>query len=243
MGGAIGEGSSDVIPVWSYWEGRRPPWIELCLRTIRAHIPDVQILTKQTWGDLYTGALTQSIDAQRPNVKSDFIRAWCLANIGGIWIDADAIVFRDVRPIWEHLGASDFVSYRRAGGMLCSALIAADCESRIAADYLGYMIDRLRPADRLGPKALGPSLIGRAVRANPTAKLHCLPPRLVHQMHGRRWGRDPRLVAPAESWSPAAEAYTCMLTHKALGCMRRWSMRKILASDTVAGACYRRALR
>jgi len=235
-----------MTPVWTYWEGPKPPWIRLCLRTIRRHIPAVQILGPRCFRDLYDeiDVPWATITAQRPNVKSDFLRAYLLHSVGGIWIDADAIAFRDVRPIWHLLDAADFVSYRRAGGMYCSALIAAEPDSPIAAEYYGQMVDRLTRANgRLGRQALGPTLLGKACRSLPHARVARIPPRLVHQIHRRGWGRAPQLWQPAGTWAPPDDAYTCMLTHRALGPLRTWPARKLLRSDTVLGASFRRALR
>jgi len=239
----------EVPPVWTYWEGRQPPWIQLCLRTIGRNIPGVQVLRPQCFRRMYDNAHVPwpVIKRQRPNVKSDFIRAWLLHTIGGIWIDADAIVFRDVRPIWELLApgeeGADFVSYRRAGGMLCSALIAARADSAIAAAYYETMVERLQAnPGRLGRQALGPTILGRVHRTMPDVPIACIPPSLVHQIHKRRWGRAPRLARRADAWQPPDDAFTCMLTHRALGPLKTWSRRRLLRSNTVVGACFRKAL-
>jgi len=231
--------------VWTYWEGPRPPWIHLCLKTIQRNIPGVQVLRPRCFRRLYDAVDVPwpVLKKQRPNVKSDFIRAWLLHTIGGIWLDADAIVFRDVRPIWQLLENADFVSYRRAGGVLCSALIAGRPNSKIGAAYYRTMVQRLNSnSGQLGKMALGPGILGRAHRSLPDVPMACIPPRLVHQIHSRGWGRAPKLWQAAETWEPPADAYSCMLTHRALGPLKTWTRRRLLRSDTVLGACFRRSL-
>lgn len=233
------------VRVWSYWEGPRPPWIRLCLRTMRRNIPGIEILGPPCWAQLYDGidVPPEILNAQRPNVKSDFIRAYLLHSIGGIWIDADAIVFRDVRPIFELLQDREFVTYKRARGMYCAALIASQPSSRVAARYYATMVKRLNESEgtQLPRMALGPQLLGQACRSLKIRPAF-MPPRLVHQVHGRGWGRAPRLWQPAGTWEPDADAYCCMLTHQALGPARRWRIPRLLRGDTVVSACYRRAL-
>jgi len=232
--------------IWTYWEGPRPPWINLCLRTIERNIPGVEVLTPESWAAMYDGrdVPRETLDRQRPNVKSDFIRAWLLHHIGGIWIDADAIVFRDVRPIWTRLDrGGDFVAYRvaRPNPQLCTALIAARTESRIGEAYYGAMLAKLKLSSgrRLRTLELGPRVLIRARRDRRNAKLALIPTELVHPIH---WRRRAMLLEPAGTWTPDAEAYCCMLTHRALGPLRQWPADELIGSDTVAGECFRLAL-
>lgn len=157
-----------TVRVWTYWEGPKSAWIELCLESIVKNIPGVEVLTPESWSELWTETdktLIDSFNRQRPNVKSDFIRSWLLANIGGIWIDADAIVFRDVRPVYDRLTKRDFVAYRVGppSVQLCSALLAGDPQSVIGAKYHQYMVDKLLSTKRrVGTIALGPNVLRRA---------------------------------------------------------------------------------
>lgn len=224
--------------VWTYWEGPRPAWIDLCLETQLRNIPALELLTPDTWSDLYRGPLREQLALQRPNVISDYIRAWLLAEIGGIWIDADAIVYRDVRPITHRLQHNDFVAYRvgRPAPQICTALIAARQNGPIAERYLELMESRLARGGRLSSLALGPRILWRARH---WGKLALIPTPRVHPIH---WKHKDRYLAPASTWSPARDAYCTMLTHRALGDLRTATREQILASDTVAGACFRRAL-
>lgn len=229
--------------IWTYWEGPRPPWINLCLRTIERNIPGVEVLTPESWAAMYDGrdVPRETLDRQRPNVKSDFIRAWLLHRIGGIWIDADAIVFRDVRPIWGRLQTADFAAYRvlRPNPQLCTALMAATPNSRIGERYYRLMVAALADGRRLATLAIGPRVLMRARRETPEAELALAPNRLVHPIH---WQRAKLLRARAGTWRPDPEAYCCMLTHRALGPLRQWPADELIGSDTVAGECFRLAL-
>jgi hypothetical protein len=231
------------VPVWSYWIGRKPPWIELCLETLTRNVPDIRILDADAFRSMYRGEVPwDTIALQRPNVQSDFVRAHLLHTIGGVWVDADCIAFRDVRPLYDHLEHADFVAYRK--GRFCSAIIAGNPDSKIGKTYYDLMTNHLtaNPDRQLGRNRLGPRLIGIARRANMDMPIHLIPPEIVHQVHPHGFGVAPRLQLPVGTWEPPDDAYTCMLTHRALGHMRSWSRQKLLESDTVAGACFRRAL-
>ena len=239
---------SELSPVWCYWEGPRPPWIRLCLRTIEQHIPGVNLLTPQTWPAWRKDAFGKRLDRQRPNVKSDFIRAHQLYHYGGIWIDADAIVFRDVRPIMHRLRRWDFVAYKvgRPAPQMCSALIASRAGGDVAAAYLSLMERQLRAVGqgKLGRLSLGPRLLPRAAKiaGKPIA---LIPTKRVHPIH---WYKKQRLWEEATDEEHAKyfrgnpEPYCCMLTHRALGAMKQLSAEQLLQTTTLASFLFRKAL-
>ncbi len=86
-------------PVWQYWEGPKPPWIEACHATVRAHAADVRLLGPEEF-DALRGDADRDIDLSALHVchRSDYIRAFLLAKYGGLWIDSDAIVMQDLTP-------------------------------------------------------------------------------------------------------------------------------------------------
>ena len=117
-----------LLPVITYWEGPRPAWIDLCLKTAARHVPNMEIFTAWKWRQIYDESLGpwERIGRQMPNVQSDLLRAWYLFTFGGIWMDADCIVFRDFAPLAAPLDAGkDLIAYQVGINELCSALIGA----------------------------------------------------------------------------------------------------------------------
>lgn len=92
--------------IWTYWEGRRPPIIDLCIRSIQRHNPETYVVGPD---DLKSLGVPKSIMDLKPKVShahfSDCLRYWLLHTFGGIWIDADCIC---TGPLdWEDLGSRD----------------------------------------------------------------------------------------------------------------------------------------
>lgn len=226
--------------VYSYWTGPQPDWIGLCLDTLRRNSSGAQVLTADVWHDRYHGDIPiDAILAQRPNVQSDILRAWLLLTAGGVWVDADCIVWRDLSAVANWLGQYDFVAYRAAGnGGICSALIAARPTSQIAARYWQLIGEKMADGKRLPTLAIGPKLLRRAMLDVGLAKVHFLRPQWVHPLHWRKADKLRSRGAPRVH----PRAWCWMLTHQSLGPMGGWSRKQILASDTWAGALYRRAL-
>jgi len=220
-----------------------PPWIGLCLDTMRRNIPGVEILTRRQWREMYDyrDVPADKLAKQLPNLRSDFIRAWLLKTYGGIWTDADCIAFRDVRPIWQHLDDADFVAYRIGPPrrMQCSALIASRPGGKLIEAYYAAMVAKLNNhCCRLPRLALGPTLLANTIRRT-RARVHQLPHEMVHPLH---WIHKKRHLMKPGSVRVRDDAYCFMMGHMSLGAAREWSADRLRESDTVIGEMFCRAL-
>jgi len=239
-----------MMHVYSYWEGPKSPWIELCLETLRRNVPGIKILTPGDFRVMYHGHCDVRFawfDKQRPNVKSDFIRAWILYNFGGIWVDADCIAFRDLRPVADLMKApANYVAYTVGRGQFCTALQAAKRKTKIGQFYLEGMVGRLNSGRKLAPVALGPPRL-RYASKKADAWPAMIPTPLVHPAGWIRWGADPRLTAKATDRQhrrrlKRRNPFCYMLTHRAPGEARSATRDVILKSDWFIGYLFRRAL-
>jgi hypothetical protein len=91
---------TEPLNVWTYWEGMRPPYIDLCLRTMARACAESGVSFRQLGADsvdqfLKPGVLHENyriLTAVGPKVSA--IRAALLAYHGGWWWDADTIALR-----------------------------------------------------------------------------------------------------------------------------------------------------
>lgn len=234
--------------VFSYWEGKQPDWIKLCLESLRRNVPGIEILTPSTWAEIWTEKdqqLRMWLDFEKPNVKSDYIRSWLLSHIGGIWVDADCIAFRDLRPIGDMLTDHDMVAYRvgQPAPQLCSALIASNAGGQIATQYHEIHRNKLKQAagTKLHRLALGPISLAAAKR-QASASFGFIPARLVHQIHwiARKQSQLDYDSAMHGDLVPT-DAFCCMLTHRMLGPIRVHEADRIMAGPSVASEMFRRS--
>jgi len=79
------------VPVWTYWEGKRPPIIDLCLESITRHNPAARVLDPKTIRELGGGHVLEATEGLLPAIRSDLIRFWLLKTFGGVWIDSDSV--------------------------------------------------------------------------------------------------------------------------------------------------------
>ena len=116
--------NSQKIPkyIWMYWEDKnetisRPAYLDLCEDTIRKNIGKefkVHMLNEKTVYK-YLPELDkekrEKLDELRIPQKADYFRLALLKKYGGMWLDADIIVFSDLNRYFEHLKKFDFVGF------------------------------------------------------------------------------------------------------------------------------------
>jgi hypothetical protein len=84
-----------MLNVWTYWEGPKPLYIDVCLKSIaeRCEGCKVIILTPDTLPELPTlNANWKRLYG--PAQRADALRAGLLYHYGGLWVDADTIMLR-----------------------------------------------------------------------------------------------------------------------------------------------------
>ena len=128
--------------IWMYWENRngstKPPYLELCLETIKCHKGsfEVKLLNEKTvknYIDLppIVNKFTEIAH------KADYIRFMLLHKYGGIWLDSDIILLRNIdAAIIMQLEKFDYVGYGREKGKPSIGFMAARKNSRIIENHL-----------------------------------------------------------------------------------------------------------
>ncbi len=112
--------------IWVYWENinrtKYPTFIALCLDTMKKHLGtkyNLVILNEKTIRE-YLPDLRKDFDNLKIAQKVDYYRIELLYKYGGIWIDADIIVMKDLEPIFKKLDEGyDYVGFG-CTGMQCS---------------------------------------------------------------------------------------------------------------------------
>ena len=144
-----------TLPVWMYWEGECPEWIDRCEQTVRAHAPDVRRLGWTEFDRLWDR--DRDIDIRQLAVahRADFVRAFLLARFGGLWIDADCVVMQSLEPALQVLHSVDFLGHRDRQGFIPNGFIGARPGSIIAETLYRRICDILRSRRPLGWISLG----------------------------------------------------------------------------------------
>lgn len=128
--------------IWSYWENKNnnptPAYILLCFETFYKHNKDfkINILNGKTLYN-YLPNIRKDINQLNLAQKSDYIRVALLKRYGGIWLDADTIVMRNLTPIINKLNQKyDYV------GFGCSYLVCDSIRSGYPKPSNGAMASK-----------------------------------------------------------------------------------------------------
>jgi mannosyltransferase OCH1-like enzyme len=149
-------GNKEVnLPVWIYWEGECPRWIQECQRTIFAHARDVRHVTPEEFARLRS--VDTDIDLGRLDAahRADFIRAFLLTKFGGLWVDSDCLVMQPLQPLLNLLSSNDFLFHKERSGYVSNGFIGACAGSKIAATLYDRLCQILRSGRPLGWTSLG----------------------------------------------------------------------------------------
>ncbi len=99
--------------IWMYWENRkgvpRPAYLDLCLETIRRHSPsyDLVVLDERSVRDRLPGLREDIFRTREIAHRADYIRAQIVHEYGGIWLDSDIVLLREI-DVEGALAAHDF---------------------------------------------------------------------------------------------------------------------------------------
>jgi hypothetical protein len=136
--------------IWSYWEGKKPDWINHCLKSLERHGGgNLSILNWEEFDKLWLEDRDLPIQDLYVVQQSDFIRAYLLHHYGGIWIDADCLIMRDLTPILKTCSLWDFMFHRQKGGDLSNAFIGAKKGSHTADHFYKGVRWRIRQPQEL----------------------------------------------------------------------------------------------
>ena len=169
--------------IWCLWEppGRLPGYLRACLRTIErsAGVPvrlldaaDVEALAPSMRPEL----AERIIDIGQ---RSDYYRSHLLAAQGGVWLDIDIIVFRNLGFLFDLLEHHELVSRRRVAGNASTNLLGARAGSPIMLRWIERqeeIVERLAPGEELPWTALGATALNEAIGE---ADVHLLPSHVV----------------------------------------------------------------
>lgn len=98
--------------VYTFWEGNKPDYIKLCMRTWR--IPYI-LLTYDNVNE-YTDIPIEKIKRFSMPQIADIVRVHVLRDNGGYWLDADTIMIKDELPDTDLVG--DPVKRKMSAGLL-----------------------------------------------------------------------------------------------------------------------------
>jgi GR25 family glycosyltransferase involved in LPS biosynthesis len=104
--------------IWMYWENKkgskRPGYLELCLKSIYKYCGEkfhIIVLNDSLVRDISRTIHPKFTNINPLGMRADYIRFTMVAEYGGIWLDFDTVVTRDISFILEDLKTYNFVGF------------------------------------------------------------------------------------------------------------------------------------
>ncbi|HEY8561399.1 MAG TPA: glycosyltransferase [Pyrinomonadaceae bacterium] len=231
------------LPIWFYWEGKRPRWIEMCHRAILANAPNARFLTPESFAPLWTEDRDIDLSGLYVAHRADYIRAYLLAKFGGLWIDADCVPVVNLGFLLERLGEFDFIAHRERSGIFANCLIGAKKESRIAGEFYRRICEFLRAGSRISWLEIGSKPLTDILHATaaPFLELEC------ERVQPVCWSQPEKFFAIGSDARHAlnydADAFCYMLSNGAvINYQRKHPDAELTAENTFFSYVVRRAL-
>ena len=108
--------------IWMYWENKngkkKPAYLELCYDTIIKQCSNsfnIHLLNEKTVYKYLPNLRTDLDKYLNIPQKTDYIRLALLYKYGGIWIDSDTIVIKDLISLWNKTKKHEFIGFGCTG--------------------------------------------------------------------------------------------------------------------------------
>jgi hypothetical protein len=106
--------------LWLYWEGVMPDYIKMCRETIYKHCSssfEIIFLNNENINIYLPELNDKKLDFSKLKIaqKVDYYRIALLYNYGGLYMDMDIIVLKDLKDIIKKLDKYDFVGFGCTG--------------------------------------------------------------------------------------------------------------------------------
>lgn len=104
--------------IWQYWEtrGTKPGFVDGLYDIARRNSGcQVVQVTPETLKNYLPDLPDEILAIQEMAHKADMIRTMLVARHGGMWLDSDAIVLRDLNWLFDQLDAHEFIGFNDGG--------------------------------------------------------------------------------------------------------------------------------
>lgn len=108
--------------IWMYWENKpgkmKPEYLNLCYETVVKNCEQsftINLLNEKTVYNFLPNLRRDLDQYMSIPQKTDLIRLSLLHKYGGIWVDSDTIVIRDLKPLWDKTKKHEYIGFGCTG--------------------------------------------------------------------------------------------------------------------------------
>jgi len=104
--------------IWQYWEtrGKKPAHIDHLHRFVEKNSGvNVKLVTPENLHEYLDDVPQAILEIHELAHKADMLRTMLVAKHGGMWLDSDALVLRDLNPYFDLLESNEFIGFNNGG--------------------------------------------------------------------------------------------------------------------------------
>jgi hypothetical protein len=236
--------------IWQYWEtkGDKPAFVDGLFELARRNSGvEVVRVTPSTLSSYVSDIPQQILDIDELAHKADMIRALLIREHGGMWLDSDAIVLRDLNWLFDLLDGYEFVGFNDSGRLTADDLqIRVNCFlARSGSHVVSHWVEAQHakfPRTTYAWTEIGTDLLGPLCLQN-AERVKVLPFRMVCPIP---WDQVERFTKGASEVDQLLhDVHVVMLSNKALERgnpdVRRRTVEEMSAANDLLGAIVRAA--
>lgn len=128
-----------LIYCW-FGKGEKSNEIKNCMKSWHETMPDIDILeiNEDNFNIHFNKYVEQAYENKKWAFVSDVARLWALYELGGIYLDTDVMVYKDLRELFD---APAFTGFEQPGYPVC-AVMGAEPHNEIIKQMLDYYNDK-----------------------------------------------------------------------------------------------------
>lgn len=216
-----------------------PPYLELCIETVRRYHPQVQVLDPASFDALWQEDRDIPTAQLGPHHRSDFARAYLLRHYRGLWLDTDFVQLRSFDELFALPEHVRFAGYRQ-GDSFTNNLMYSRPNDPVIGDCYDRIREHLREDRPIEWLEIGAFALTPAVESHRDV-VHEVDPDLVYPVP---WYESARFEAPGDADALVQpHRYGVMLSNNSLSeDWRRKSRDEVTSGDSLLGELLRRAL-
>jgi Capsular polysaccharide synthesis protein len=238
--------------IWQYWEtrGEKPAFVDGLHRlACRNSGCEVILVTPQTLHRYLPELPREILRIKEIAHKADMIRAMLISKYGGMWLDSDAIVLRDLNWLFDLLNFHEFVCFNDGARLEESRpWVRINCllsrpDGHVAREWVQRQHAKF-PRKKYGWGEIGTELLHPICLAD-RARVKVLPFELICPIPWDRVGEFEEQAAAVEK-EILNECVMVMLSNASLKtrapALRQLTCQQIADADSLVGAVMRAAL-
>lgn len=160
--------------LWSYWQdiNGTPAYIPLCKETIDKHCDrsfKIRYLNETTIKQYIPQKYLKAVQKlTRIQHRTDYYRIYLLYHYGGVWLDADTIVIKNFKPLYDkYTNDCAFIGCHLCGYHkynFPNGIIFAERHSKVMKETLRLLDNQLNQSEKLGYFDYGKKIIYQAIK-------------------------------------------------------------------------------